>query len=277
MEQTPDSHSIASMPRIALGVAYDGAAFRGWQRQGSPTVPTVQSALEAALSKIADQAIQVACAGRTDSGVHACGQVVHFNPGIDRGERAWVRGTNSMLPPTVRVLWARVVASEFHARFSALSRRYRYLIHEGDVAPAILARQITHVFADLSVERMHQAAQHLLGEHDFSAFRASGCQSSTPWRRVSAINVQRHGALVVVDIEANAFLQHMVRNIVGSLLQVGLGEQDPQWLAQLLAGRDRTRAGMTARPDGLYLVAVDYPQVFGLPVLPVGPLFLRTD
>ncbi len=260
--------------RIALCVEYDGAAFHGWQRQASPLLPTVQSALEKALSAIADTAISISCAGRTDTGVHATGQVIHFDAPIDRGEKAWLMGTNSLLPASVRVQWAKTVDARFHARFSATERRYRYVIHCHAVAPALMRGQLTHSRVPLDAVAMHEAGKALIGEHDFSAFRAAGCQSRTPWRHVSQLQVYRRGNFLVIDIRANAFLQHMVRNIAGSLMAVGRGEQPLHWLAELLSGRDRTKAAATASPAGLYLVSVGYPAEYGLPVTPQGPCFL---
>lgn len=262
------------MTRYALGIEYNGASFSGWQRQLSPALPTVQGILEEALAFVADSPIALSCAGRTDAGVHGSGQVVHFDCPAVRNERAWVMGTNTRLPAEVRVQWARVVPDDFHARHSALSRRYRYVIYCGKVKPAVLIAQLTHIPEALDVELMHRAAQCLVGEHDFSAFRAAGCQANTPVREVKFVDVRKQGRFIVLEIEANAFLQHMVRNIVGSLLQVAMGRQSPEWLAQVLHRRDRTLAGVTARPDGLYLVGVEYPERFGLPVLPFGPVFL---
>jgi len=260
--------------RIALCIEYDGAAFHGWQRQGSPLLPTVQGALEGALTKIADSPVRTFCAGRTDSGVHATAQVVHFDCPVDRGQKAWVMGSNSLLPDTVRVQWARTVGEQFHARFSALSRRYRYIVYQHSVAPALFSRQLTHVREPLNEKSMHEAAQALLGEHDFSAFRAAGCQANSPWRCVNHMSVRRSGHFVVIDIEANAFLQHMVRNIAGALLAVGTGDYPVNWPGELLAGRDRTRSAATASPFGLYLVGVSYPAGMGLPETPLGPCFL---
>lgn len=260
--------------RIALCVEYDGAAFHGWQRQASPTLPTVQSALEKALSAIANTAVTVSCAGRTDSGVHATGQVIHFDTPVDRGEKAWVMGTNSLLPASVRVQWAKSVEARFHARFSATERRYRYVVHCHAVAPALLRGQLTHSRVGLDAQAMHEAGQALIGEHDFSAFRAAGCQSRTPWRHVSHLQVDTRGNFLVIDIRANAFLQHMVRNIAGSLMAIGRGEYPVSWLAELLSGRDRPSAAATASPAGLYLVSVGYPEEFGLPPIPQGPCFL---
>lgn len=260
--------------RIALQLEYDGSAFHGWQMQRDPALPTVQETLEAALSRIADHPLKLSCAGRTDTGVHATGQVVHFNARTDRGARAWVTGGNSLLPPSVRIHWAGTVERRFHARFAALSRRYRYIIHESPVASAVLARQVTHCHERLDAAAMDRAGALLLGENDFSAFRAAGCQSSSPFRNVTRLSVRRHQAFIVIDIEANAFLQHMVRNIAGALLEVGRGRRPPEWITELLAGRDRRQGAMTASPNGLYLVDVAYPPEFGLPRDASGPVFL---
>lgn len=260
--------------RYALGVEYNGASFSGWQRQLSPVLPTVQGALEQALAFVANAPVALSCAGRTDAGVHGCGQVVHFDCPTQRNEKAWVMGTNTRLPAEIRVQWAREVPSDFHARHSALSRRYRYVIHCGKVKPTVLIGQLTNIPDPLDVQLMHQAAQSLVGEHDFSAFRAAGCQANTPVREVRFVDVRQQGRFIVLEIEANAFLQHMVRNIVGTLLQVALGRQPVSWVADVLAGRDRRRSGITAPPDGLYLVGVQYPPRFALPELPYGPCFL---
>ena len=264
-----------SLSRIALGIEYDGAAFHGWQRQADPHLPTVQASVEAALSKVANHPISLICAGRTDTGVHATAQVVHFDCEIDRGERAWIKGCNSMMPRGVRVTWAKTVDSEFHARFTATARRYNYIIYDAPVAPAVMAQQLTHTRLSLSVEMMHEAGQYLLGENDFSSFRAAGCQSRSPFRNVMHLNVTQHHRFIVIDIRANAFLQHMVRNIAGVLLEIGAGRRPPVWAKEVLALRDRTQSAMTASPNGLYLVDVTYPQSCGLPNWPIGPSFLQ--
>lgn len=269
----PESSSPESQ-RIALTVEYDGGAFSGWQRQLSPAVATIQHEVEAALSKIANHPVTVICAGRTDAGVHATCQVIHFECAIDRGEKAWVMGGNSLLPRTVRILTATAVPSDFHARFSAQSRRYLYLIYQRAIAPAIMYKRVTHVPALLDVDAMHAAAQSLLGEQDFTSFRAAGCQSKSSWRNVMRAEVTRRGAFVILDIQANAFLQHMVRNIVGALLEIGHGRQNPTWIGELLAQRDRTLGAVTAPPDGLYLVQVGYPERFDLPAGAARPGFL---
>ncbi|GLP96576.1 tRNA pseudouridine(38-40) synthase TruA [Paraferrimonas sedimenticola] len=258
--------------RIALGIEYDGAKYYGWQRQQE--VDSVQARLEAALSKVADCQIEVVCAGRTDSGVHATGQVVHFDCDVERHMGAWTLGVNANLPFDVAVRWAKVVDEEFHARFSATARRYRYVILNHRLRPAILQPGVTHHHQPLDETRMHQAAQALLGEQDFSSFRAVHCQSKTPFRNVHSVQVKRFGDYLVVEIAANAFLHHMVRNIVGSLLVIGQGEQPVEWIEQLLALKDRTQAAPTAKANGLYLVDVTYPDEFELPKAPAGPLFL---
>ncbi|MDR0806914.1 MAG: tRNA pseudouridine(38-40) synthase TruA [Enterobacteriaceae bacterium] len=265
--------SAASKTKIALGIEYDGSQYYGWQRQQE--VASVQGHLEQALTQVANQPITVCCAGRTDAGVHATGQVVHFETDAIRKDVAWTMGVNANLPPDIAVRWVKRVDEDFHARFSATARRYRYIIYNHRVRPAILSRGVTHFHLPLDEARMHRAAQSLLGENDFTSFRAVQCQSKTPWRNVSHIHVSRHGAYVVVDIKANAFVYHMVRNIVGSLLEVGCGRHREEWIAELLAAKDRTLAAATAKVDGLYLVAVDYPDRFALPAPSLGPLFLN--
>lgn len=258
--------------RIALGIEYDGSQVYGWQRQRE--VPSVQQYLEEALGKVADSPIQVQCAGRTDAGVHATGQVVHFECDAERNMRAWTLGVNANLPDAVAVKWAKQVDSAFHARFSATARRYRYIIYNHKMRPAIARGGLTHIHMPLDAERMQQSAQALLGEQDFSAFRAALCQSKSPWRNVEYIRVYRTGDYVVIDIKANAFVHHMVRNIAGSLIEVGAGLQPVEWVGELLAGKDRTQAAATAKPNGLYLTQVSYPAHFALPDNPPGPLFL---
>lgn len=258
--------------RVALGIEYDGANYYGWQRQRD--VDSVQERLEKALSKIANHPVEVQCAGRTDAGVHGTGQVVHFETQVERKMVAWTMGANANLPKDIAVRWAVEVNEAFHARFSATARRYRYIIYNHALRPAILGTGVSHYHGELDVEKMHQAGQYLLGENDFTSFRAVYCQSRSPWRNLMHLNVSRQGHYVVIDIKANAFVHHMVRNITGSLIKVGRGEEKPEWIKWLLAQKDRTLAGATAKAEGLYLVEVDYPQAFGIPDAPVGPLFL---
>lgn len=270
--ETP-SVSVTSQ-RVALWVEYDGTRFSGWQLQRGSDVSSVQGALESALSYVANHPVRLHCAGRTDAGVHATAQLVHFDAEHPRALQSWLRGANANLPPTVTVRGGQLVPPEFHARFSALSRRYRYLIDNNPVSPAIGYDYLAWVRQPLDAERMHEAAQQLLGERDFSSFRAAACQSSTPMRRVDFLRVYRRGNLLVIDIQANAFLHHMVRNIAGALISVGKSSLEPGWLGELLALKDRTRAPDTAPAGGLYLVGVEYPGEFALsPPLP-GPWFL---
>lgn len=261
--------------RIALGIEYDGSQYHGWQRQDS--VKSVQQYLEEALSKVANTTVVVKCAGRTDAGVHATKQVVHFDCENLRPERAWTMGVNTNLPDSIAVRWACEVNDDFHARFSATARRYRYVIYNHKQRPAILNKGVTHVYHELDCDLMHTAAQALVGKHDFSAFRAVSCQAHTATRTVSHVKVTQHGRYFVIDIKANAFLHHMVRNIAGSLIEIGLKEQNVDWMGWLLAKQDRTLAAATAKPNGLYLVDVDYPETFKLPSQPIGPLFLSDD
>ena len=265
---------LSSASRIALCVEYQGTNFNGWQAQKAEAVFTVQETLESAVSKVADQTIKVFCAGRTDKGVHASAQIVHFETSNDRPLKAWVKGCNALLPNTVVVRWAKQVEPDFHARFSALSRRYCYLIHNNNIPSALLQGQVKSHYFPLNERLMHEAAQHLLGEQDFSSFRGAGCQSNTPMRNISHIKVDRFGGFVIVDIKANAFLLHMVRNIVGVLLEVGEGQRKPDWVKHLLAQKDRREGGITAPPDGLYLLEVEYPEKYELPAAPwVFPFF----
>lgn len=258
--------------RIALGIEYDGSKLFGWQRQKD--VPSVQEHLEKALSIVANHPVEVQCAGRTDAGVHGTGQVVHFDTTAGRKLVAWTMGVNANLPKNIAVRWAHEVSEEFHARFTATARRYRYIIFNNAFRPGILNAGVSHYHPPLDEEKMHQAGQYLLGENDFTSFRAIHCQSHSPWRNVMHLNVSRMGQYVIVDIKANAFVHHMVRNIVGSLIKVGAGDEKPEWIEWLLAQKDRRLAGATAKAEGLYLVDVDYPASFNLPDAAIGPLFL---
>jgi len=249
--------------KIALGVEYDGSEFVGWQRQREGR--TVQAELERALSQVADTEIKIFCAGRTDARVHACGQVAHFDTSAERPLKAWVLGSNSNLPRDVCVQWAQPMADSFHARFSAVARAYRYIICNRTTRPGLWARKMAFYYAPLDVSAMARGAQYLVGKHDFSAFRGAGCQASHPNRHVFGIDVRRHDDFVTLTIEANAFLLHMVRNIVGTLIPVGRGEKPPSWVGHVLNERDRAAAGMTAPPEGLYLESVQYPTQFNVP------------
>lgn len=249
--------------RIALGIEYDGTNFLGWQRLSHGA--SLQASLERALTFVAAEPITVTCAGRTDAGVHGRCQVVHFNTEAQRDTRGWILGTCSNLPQSMAVLWAQPVTEDFHARFSARSRRYRYVILNRTIRPALDARYVAWERHPLDAERMHAAAQALLGEHDFSAFRAISCQAAHARREVKALHVHRLGEQVIVDIEANAFLHHMVRNIVGSLLLVGRGERPIEWIATLLAGRNREIAGPTAAACGLTFIGPRYERRWKLP------------
>ena len=251
------------MPRIALGLEYDGRGYSGWQAQTG--LATVQGVTEAALAAVADEPVSLIAAGRTDAGVHAVGQVAHFDTHAERTMRGWMLGANTNLPPDVSVHWAREVPERFHARFSAASRTYRYLILNRGTRSALARGRATPIHHPLDERRMAQAAAYLLGEHDFSAFRAAECQSRTPVRRLDELAVERRGEWIVVRATANAFLHHMVRNIAGLLIAVGRGRADPEWAREVLAARDRTLSAPTAPADGLYLWRVRYPDDFALP------------
>ena len=256
--------------RLALGVEYDGSRFCGWQTQ--PQGCAVQDALERALAEVADAPVETICAGRTDAGVHALAQVVHFDTGAERPDTAWVRGVNALLPPACAVSWSRPVPPDFHARYSAVSRSYRYLLLNHPVRPAADHARAGWFHLPLDLEKMLRAARLLIGRHDFSAFRSAECQSRTPVRTLARLDIFRHGDYVVFDLCANAFLHHMVRNIVGCLIYVGKGKYPPEWLGEVLAGRDRARAAPTFEASGLYLARVEYDARWGLPDSPRGTL-----
>lgn len=257
--------------RIALGVEYNGSRYCGWQRQHHSA--SVQESVERALSKVAAQAVTVHCAGRTDTGVHGLQQVVHIDTDAQRPEKAWVMGGNSNLPDDIALRWARPVDERFHARYSAVARSYRYVMLNRRQRPGLLNGRVAWIHQPLAAETMHVAAQQLLGEHDFSSFRAAGCQARHPTRELHAISVLRDGDLLYLDLTANAFLHNMVRIIAGSLIAVGCGERPIEWVAELLASRDRTLGGITAPPGGLYFVGPRYPVEFGIPELPALPRF----
>jgi len=251
------------MPRFAAGLEYDGRAYAGWQFQ--PGLKTLQDALQRALSRVADAPVECVCAGRTDAGVHALAQVVHFDTDAVRSERGWRLGANTYLPPDVSVIWVREMPPHFHARFSATARGYRYIILNRDSRPALATGRATWERRPLDAARMHEAAQVLIGEHDFSAFRAIECQAKSPLRNVEQLRVFRSGDSVILEVTANAFLHHMVRNLAGLLMSVGCGDSAPDRVAAVLASRDRRINAATAPPDGLYLASVRYPREFGLP------------
>ncbi|NTV95509.1 MAG: tRNA pseudouridine(38-40) synthase TruA [Thiobacillus sp.] len=251
------------MARLALGIEYDGATFCGWQTQ--PGGCAVQDHLERALAQVHGGPVATIVAGRTDAGVHATAQVVHFDAAHERPESAWVRGVNTLLPAGVSVLWARPVGEGFHARFGARERAYRYVLFNHPVRPAILAGKVGWVHRGLDVEAMAAAVRHLVGTHDFSAFRAAECQARSPVRELRRAAVERRGDFVLFDFRGNAFLHHQVRNMVGALVWIGLGRRGPDWLAELLASRDRRLGAATFAADGLYLVDVRYDAEWNLP------------
>lgn len=251
--------------RLALGIEYDGSTYRGWQTQ--PGGGAIQDHLEAALTQLADAPVSVVAAGRTDAGVHALQQVIHFDAPVSRDQNAWVRGTNRFLPANIRVLWAQPVADDFHARFSARARSYQYWLLNDPVGPAVYHGRMGWFHAPLDEGRMQAAANMLLGEHDFTTFRSAECQAKSPIRVLELASIKRIGQLIRCEFRANAFLHHMVRNLVGSLVYVGCARQEAQWMADILAARDRALAAPTFAPDGLYLSGVDYDASWSLPSL----------
>lgn len=258
--------------RIALVLEYDGSHYHGWQAQTG--LHTVQQAVEQAVSKVADSPISVICAGRTDTGVHATNQVIHFDTDKERSIRAWIHGVNSFLPKDICIKWGKEVPEEFHARYSATARRYRYVIYNGVVRPALLRSNVTWQYRQLDHRLMHQGAQILLGENDFTSFRSVECQSNTPMRNIHKLQVTRTNDLVIIDITANAFLHHMVRNIAGVLIAVGSGKHPVSWVEEVLKAKDRRLGAETAPSYGLYLVQVTYPQEFAVLQNSPGPSFL---
>lgn len=258
--------------RIALVVEYDGSQYHGWQAQTG--LHTIQQTLENALAQVADSPISVVCAGRTDTGVHATNQVVHFDTEKERTIRSWIHGGNTFLPKNICIKWGKQVTDEFHARYSAVARRYRYVIYNNSIRPSLLRSNVTWQYRQLDHKLMHKAAQSLLGEQDFTSFRSVECQSKTPMRTVHSIDVSRHGDLIIIDITANAFLHHMVRNIAGVLISVGSGKNQVEWVQEVLNAKDRRLGAETAPPYGLYLVQVTYPQEFMILQSNPGPLFI---
>ena len=263
-------HTMPTM-KYAVCVEYDGTPYCGWQKLSH--APSVQQEVEKALSKVANHAVDIVCAGRTDSGVHGVGQIIHFESDAVRDEKAWLLGSNTNLPFSVGLRWIKAIDDDFHARFSALDRRYRYVILNRNIRPSLLHNRVAWHRHPLDVEKMQQAAKHLIGEYDFSSFRASGCQAHHARREIKSLSIQRDGDYIYIDICANAFLYHMVRNIVGSLFDVGNGIKPPEWFAELLSMEDRTQAGITAPACGLYFVSVSYPERFQIPENTCPPAF----
>ena len=261
------------MNRIAIGIEYRGSAFAGWQTQ-QEGVRTVQKELERALSEVAAHKIDLICAGRTDAGVHAREQIAHFDTPAIRTMRAWTLGANTNLPGDISVTWARPVPMHFHARYSAEARTYRYVVFNRAVRSALAGQQAAFVFRPLDAGLMTQAAPFLIGNHDFSAFRSVGCQSRSPVRRLTQLTVERHAEWIAIEITANAFLHHMVRNIAGLLIAVGRAEHPPHWAREVLESRDRACGAATAPPEGLYLWKVAYPAAFTLPAASGGVSFM---
>jgi len=259
-----DGKATRPVNRYAIGLEYDGSEFLGWQIQRQE--PTVQGCVEKALAVVADHEARVSCCGRTDAGVHALCQVAHFDSPAERDERSWILGLNSNLPPGISVLWVRPVDESFHARFSAFSRSYRYLVLNRWIRPALDAHRMSWCRTPLDADKMNEAAQALLGEHDFTSFRARACQARHAVREIQQISVERFGEVVSLEVTANGFLYHMVRNIAGALMRVGLGEEKVGWVQGVLEKRDRTEAAITAAPDGLYFLTARYPESYGLPI-----------
>ena len=262
--------------KLAFGIEYDGSAYHGWQSQTG--VATVQDCVENALSTIADHPIRVHCAGRTDAGVHGLGQVVHMDTTVVRKESSWIFGTNSNLPSDISIQWVKEVEDDFHARFSATRRIYQYHILNQAARSAFMSKKIVWERRPLSLERMRKAASFLVGKHDFSAYRSLACQAKNPVRTVHRLEVNQHGPIITIEIDANAFLHHMVRNIAGVLMEVGMDRAEPVWAKEVLEEKDRAQGGVTAPPEGLYLMKVFYPDRFNLPKVDlVSPVQLLTD
>lgn len=261
------------MRRIAMGVEYKGSEFSGFQSQSSG-VTTVQQSLQHALTDICAEPITLVCAGRTDKGVHATGQVIHFDTLADRPLKAWLRGVNTKLPLGASIRWAQEVSPHFHSRFSATSRTYRYVIYNSPTPSALLRKTVTWDRRRFDLDAMQKGSRFLIGEHDFSAFRGADCQANNPVRVMQRIDINKFNNFIVIEVQATAFLYHMVRNIVGVLAAVACENKPPEWVEAVLVSRDRTQADVTAPADGLYLVKVEYPSEYQLPTVPVGPYFL---
>ena len=261
--------------RVAAIVEYHGANFHGWQRQKHHPEPTIQAALEDALSKVANETISVTCAGRTDAGVHASTQVIHFDTHAVRRPHNWMMGVNTYLPDGIALRWVSDTTESFHARFSATNRRYRYLIFNKEIKQGLMHDQLTWCRFPLDENKMHEAAQALLGEHDFTSYRAKDCQAKSPVRTIQEISVRRYGDIVMIEVQANAFLYHMIRNIAGVLMPIGMERKPVEWCGELLGQKDRALGGVTAPSAGLYFVGVTYPDEFNIPSQPWGPVFVE--
>lgn len=259
--------------RFALGIDYEGTHYRGWQTQ-QEGVPSIQSTIEDVLSRIADHPVIIHAAGRTDAGVHASGMVAHFDTHAIRGHKSWLLGSNTWLPKDIALRWIHPVSEDFHARFKAVARRYRYIIFNSGQRSSQLAGKVTWHYHPLNFERMKIAANYLVGQHNFNSFRAVGCQSRNPNRHVHFLNLTKRGSFIILDIQADGFLHHMVRNIAGVLMAIGEGKAEPEWVQELLQVQDRTQGGVTASGSGLYFVDALYPPEFELPKEPLGPLWL---
>jgi len=259
--------------RLALGIEYDGSTYHGWQRQTHAA--SVQESLEKTLSEVADHPIEVICAGRTDTGVHATSQVVHFDYKKPRPESAWLRGANSLLPQSISIRYAKSISDDFHARFSALSRSYLYVIDNHSIKPAIMGHGLTWIKGKLDADKMNIAAKHFIGEQDFTSFRSSRCQSKNANRNIHSLTCTRYDDYLVIEVTANAFLHHMVRNIVGTLIEIGDGRRSSDWVREIIDVKNRCSAGVTAPANGLYFVAVEYPEHYNLPSKKRAPLFLE--
>lgn len=265
--------AAATVSRIAMGIEYNGAKYRGFQRQ-QDNIPSIQEELEKAISRVANQPITVYVAGRTDAGVHASGQVIHFDTTTNRAMHAWVMGSTANLPKDISATWARQVPLDFHARYKAFARRYRYVIYNDNIRPAHLANEVTWYSYPLDTERMQQAANYFLGTHDFTSFRATQCQAKSPIKTITHFKIIRFGKLIILDVRADAFLHHMIRNFAGLLMAIGSGERPIEWAKEALEAKDRKKAGVTAAPYGLYLINVEYPEHYDLPIRFLGPHFL---
>lgn len=259
--------------RFALGIDYEGTHYRGWQTQ-QEGVPSIQSTIEDVLSRIADHPVIIHAAGRTDAGVHASGMVAHFDTHAIRGHKSWLLGSNTWLPKDIALRWIHPVSEDFHARFKAVARRYRYIIFNSGQRSSQLAGKVTWHYHPLNFERMKIAANYLVGQHNFNSFRAVGCQSRNPNRHVHFLHLTKRGSFIILDIQADGFLHHMVRNIAGVLMAIGEGKAEPEWVQELLRVQDRTQGGVTASGSGLYFVDALYPPEFELPKEPLGPLWL---